>query len=156
MYDDSYYTTTSAPDGAMLAMLGGFVLVVLLLAVASYVLTALGLMKFFAKAGKPAWAAWVPVYNVYVMAEVAKSESYWFWIYVGGIVVSFIPVLNALSIASLVAVIFITYQFLARFGKDAGHTALAVLFPFAYYPIVGFSKDLKFTGTKAAEVPKQS
>lgn len=154
MYDESYYTTTAA-DGGMLALIGGFMLVVFVLAVASYVLQSLGLMKFFEKAGKPAWAAWVPVYNVWVMAEVAKVEQYWAWIYVGGIVISFIPLLNFLSIASLVAVIYITVYFLKKFGKDVGHVILAVLFPFAYYPIVGYSKDLKFTGSKA-EAPKQA
>lgn len=154
MYDESmYYTQASANDGALFAVFGAMFLVFIIVAVASYVLSSLGLMKFLVKAGKPAWAAWVPVYNVYVMAEVAKSEPYWFWIYVGGIVVSFVPILNALSVAALVATIFITYKFLLRYGKDAGHTALAILFPFAYYPIVGYSKDLKFAG-KTAEAPK--
>jgi len=158
MYDDSQlYTnyTTQAPDAGILAVLGGVLLFTFVLAVASYVLTALGLMKFFAKAGKPTWAAWVPFYNVWVMGEVAAVEQYWLWIFVGGVVASFIPFLGQLlSLAALVAVVYITHNFLAKFGKDVGHTILAVLFPFAYYPIVGYSKDLKFSSKKAEAAPK--
>lgn len=156
MYDESQlYTTytTQAGDAGLLAVLGGMLLFFLVVAIASYVLTALGLMKFFEKAGKPAWAAWVPFYNVWVMSEVAAVEQYWFWMIVGGVVLSAIPILGQLlSLAAIVAAVYITYNFLGKFGKDAGHTALAVLFPFAYYPIVGYSKDLKFAGKKTEVV----
>jgi signal peptidase I len=152
MYDSQYYTTYSAQEaGGFFALIAGMMLFVFILAVASYVLTALGLMKFFEKAGKPSWAAWVPFYNVWIMAEVAAVEQYWFWIFVGGVVLGFIPVLGQLlSLAAVVGLVYITHNFLGKFGKDAGNTALAVLFPFAYYPIVGYSKDLKFNGKKAA------
>lgn len=148
MYDSTY----SASDDAALAALGGMFMTVMVLALVSYVLTSLGLMKFFERAGKPTWAAWVPVYNVWVMAEVAMVEDYWKWIYVGGILVSFIPLIGQLlSFAAVVAMIYITYRFLQRFGKDVGSTVLAVLFPFAYYPIVGFSKELKYSKAKEAK-----
>jgi len=150
MYDESQlYTTytTQATDAGLLAVFGGVLLFMLVVAVATYVLTALGLMKFFEKAGKPAWAAWVPFYNVWLMGEVGAVEQYWLWVFVGGVVLSFIPLLGQLlSLAAVVALVYITYRFLGKFGKDAGHTALAVLFPYVYYPVVGYSKDLKFSG----------
>lgn len=157
MYDDpQYYTTYSQDAGGLLAFAAGMMLFVLVVAVASYVLSSLGLMKFFEKAGKPGWAAWVPFYNVWIMLEVAAVEQYWFWIFLGGVVLGFIPVLGQLlSLAALVATVYIIHNFLAKFGKDVGHTVLAVLFPYAYFPIVGYSKDLKFGGKKAAtEAPK--
>lgn len=154
MYDDPQVYTTQ--NETALALAGGALLFVLVLALVSYVLTSLGLMKFFEKAGRPTWAAWVPFYNVWVMGEVAKVEQYWLWLYVGGILLSFIPVLGQLlSVAALVAIVYITFYFLKQFGKDVGHTILAVLFPFVYYPVVGYSKDLKFSGAKA-EAPKES
>jgi signal peptidase I len=152
MYNDPQLYTTQ--NDAALAFAGGMLLFLFVVGIISYVLTALGLMKFFEKAGRPAWAAWVPFYNVWVMGEVAKVEKYWLWLFVGGVVVSVIPVLGQLlSLVTVVAVVYITHYFLKQYGKDTGHTILAVLFPFVYYPVVGYSKDLKFTGTKA-EAPK--
>ena len=151
--DDStlyYTTTTTTADPGLLVFLGTMLWVSFLVAVVMYVLFALGLMKFFEKANKPGWAAWVPVYNYYVMTEVAGVPMYWFWILVAGILISWVPLLG---LVTLVASIFILYKFLERYGKGAGHTVLALFFPFLYFIIVGNSKDLAYSSAAKPTAP---
>jgi hypothetical protein len=56
----------------------------------------------------------------------------------------------------MVISIYITYKFLERYGKDAGSTALAVLFPYVYYLVAGSSKDLTYTPAPAAPTAPSS
>ena len=147
--DDStlYYTTTPTTDAGTLAFLGAFAGFVFLFVVLTYVLTSLGLMQFFKKANKPGWAAWVPIYNYYVMVEIAGIPMYWFWILLASILVTWIP---GVGFVTLGVSIYVLYKFLERYGKDIGHVILAVLFPFVYFIVVGNSKDLKYSPAPAA------
>lgn len=142
-----YSSYNSAPvDGGLIAAfvaLSGFFL---LFALVAYVATALGMMQFFKKASQPGWAAFVPFYNMYVMTVVAGIPMWWFWLLLASILFAWVPVLGGL--VTLVTMVYITYAFLQKFGKDIGHTVLAVLFPYVYYPVVGFSKDLKYSGSQ--------
>lgn len=61
----------------------------------------------FTKAGKPGWAAIVPIYNVIVVLEIAGKPLWW-------ILLCLIPVVN-------IVVIVMTYIAFARnFGKGVG------------------------------------
>lgn len=148
-----YTSVNSGNEAEIAAGLGAMLGVVLLLSVVGYVLTALGLMQFFKKAGKPAWAAWVPFYNYYVMTEIAEVPTYWFWILIASVLLSFIPLVG---IATIVAVVYITHNFLQKYGKDVGHTILAVLFSPIYFPVVGYSKDLTYQPSTAPAAPVES
>jgi hypothetical protein len=147
------YTTTTdtTMDAGMLGAMAAFSGLIFLLAIAAYVATSVGLMQFFKKAGKPGWAAFVPFYNYYVMTEIAGIPMYWFWIFVGSIFLSWIPVIGGLL--TLAVAVYITHMFLQKYGKDIGHTILAILFPYAYFPIVGYSKDLTYTGSASVTPP---
>jgi hypothetical protein len=57
---------------------GGFA-VFLLLALAFYVLVALGLYGTFIKAGQPGWAGFVPIYNFIILLRVAGRPATWGW-----------------------------------------------------------------------------
>ena len=46
-----------------------------------------GLWKVFEKAGKPGWAAIIPIYNLYVLVKVSGNAWYWFALF-------FVPVIN--------------------------------------------------------------
>lgn len=41
-----------------------------------------GMCKTFAKAGQPAWAALVPIYNTYVMCEIAGTPDLFIWTFI--------------------------------------------------------------------------
>ena len=91
-----------------------------------------GIWKVFTKAGKPGWAAIVPIYNLIVLLEIAGKPLWW-------IVLFFIPLVN------LVAVVLVGIAVAERFGKGAGFGVGLGLLAFVFYPILGFS-DATYQG----------
>ena len=78
--NESYYagtsygvSTTSGLTGAIATM----VLFFLVLFMALSILMFISLWKIFKKAGKPGWASIVPIYNIYIMCEIAEKE-WWY------------------------------------------------------------------------------
>lgn len=82
--------------------------------------------KVFTKAGKPGWAALVPIYNLVVLLEVAQKPIWY-------IVLFFVPVAN------MVAPILIGLGVAERFGKGAGFGVGLGLVPFIFYPMLAFT-----------------
>jgi hypothetical protein len=81
--------------------------------------------KVFTKAGKPGWAAIVPIYNIIVLLQISGKPTWW-------IVLFLIP------IVSLVFAI-LTYVGLAeRFGKGGGFAVGLIFLSFIFFPILGF------------------
>lgn len=106
-------------------------------------LPSFGLSKLFVKAGRPAWKAFIPFYNTWVMQEIAERPKHWvFW--------QFIPVVGWFITPG----IFI--EFTKVFGKFSfgQHTAAALLAPF-YFPWLAVQKDTKFIGAEAASKHKK-
>lgn len=105
----------------MLCCLGVFFLICFIPAL----LTIAGIWKVLAKAGKPGWAAIVPIYNYMVLAEAAGKEAVY-------------GLLLLIPIAQFYFA-FVIYQDLARrFGKDTGFAIGMLLLPFVFFPILGF------------------
>lgn len=91
-----------------------------------------GIWKTFEKAGKPGWAAIIPIYNIIVLLEIAGKPIWW-------IILFFIPCVNI--IASLL--IFIALA--KSFGKsEVFGIGLWLLGPI-FFPILGFG-DAKYVG----------
>ncbi len=81
--------------------------------------------KVFAKAGRPGWAAIVPIYNAIVLLQVAGRPLWW-------IVLFCIPFVN------LIVAVVVAMDVARAFGKGAGFgLGLAFLSP-VFYPILGF------------------
>jgi hypothetical protein len=91
-----------------------------------------GLWKTFEKAGKPGWAAIVPIYNIIVMLEIAGKPLWW-------IVLFLIPLVN------LVVAILVGIAIAEKFGKSAGFGVGLALLSFVFYPILGFG-DAQYGG----------
>jgi len=107
-------------------------------------LPSFGLAKLFQKAGTPAWKAYIPFYNTWVMQELAQRPKHWvFW--------QLIPVVGWFISPG----IFI--EFAKLFGKFslAHHTAAALLAPF-YFPWLATRPDTKYIGPEAARRHKKS
>jgi signal peptidase I len=107
-------------------------------------LPSFGFAKLFEKAGVPAWKAYVPFYNTWVMQEIAKRPKHWvFWqlIPVGGWFIS----------------MGIFIEFAKVFGKFSFlHHAGASLLAFLYFPYIATRKDTKFIGAEAARKHRKS
>ncbi len=100
-------------------------------------LPSVGFAKLFVKAGVPAWKAYVPFYNTWVMQELTKRPKHWvFW--------QFIPVVGWFISPG----IFI--EFAKVFGKfGLGHHTAASLVAPVYFPYLAYKEDPKFIGPEA-------
>ncbi len=96
--------------------------------VAFFVLYVIGLWKVFEKAGKPGWAAIIPIYNVIVLLEIVGKPVWW-------IVLFLIPIVN------LVIAIILMHQLSLSFGKGTAFTVGLVLFGFIFVIILGFDSS---------------
>lgn len=114
------------------------ILVVVVLAIA-------GMWKTFTKAGKPGWAAIIPIYNNIVAAEIAGKPV---WYGVIAALGSAIPIPFVGFAASLVFSILICMPLAEKFGKSQGFGVLLALFGFIMYPILGFG-DAQYEGGNA-------
>ena len=109
-------------DNSSAGLLGG---VVGILYLGIILLMIVSLWKIFSKAGKPGWAAIVPIYNIIVLLEIVGRPIWW-------LILFLIPFVN-LIIAILLAV-----DLAKTFGKGVG-TALGLIFlPFIFYPMLAF------------------
>ena len=129
--NESYYagtsygvSTTSGLTGAIATM----VLFFLVLFMALSILMFISLWKIFKKAGKPGWASIVPIYNIYIMCEIAEKE----WWYV---------LLSCVPFANIYAMIVLYNGMAKRFGKSGGFVAGMLLLPVVFFPMLAFGKD---------------
>lgn len=105
-------------------------LVVGLIQLAIIVGIIVGFWKTFEKAGKPGWAAIIPIYNIIVLLEIAGKPVWW-------IVLFLIPLVNFI-VAILVAI-----DVAKNFGKGTGFGLGLAFLGFIFYPILGFG-DAKY------------
>lgn len=103
-------------------------IILYLLIFAVYVLMFASMWVIFKKAGKPGWAAIIPIYNSIVMIEIAKKPTWWILLY-------FIPFVN------IVISVIVLYNLALAFGKGGGFTIGLVLLPFIFYPILAWGKS---------------
>lgn len=129
--NESYYagtsygvSTTSGLTGAIAAM-GLFFWI---LSMTLSILMIVSLWKIFKKAGKPGWASIIPIYNIYIMCEIAEKE----WWYV---------LLSCVPFANIYAMIVLYNGMAKRFGKSGGFVAGMILLPVVFFPMLAFGKD---------------
>lgn len=93
-------------------------LVVVVIAIAS-------VWRIFTKAGRPGWAAIIPIYNVIVLLDVAGKP--WWWI-----LLMLIPLVNLI-------ILIMVYMDLAKaFGQGTGFGCLLILFAPIMFPVLAF------------------
>ncbi len=110
---------------------------VLLFQLGIIVLVIYSMWKVFEKAGKPGWAAIIPVYNVIVMLDIVGKP--WWWIFL-----LLIPLVN------LFVSIYIGILMAKSFGKGTGFGIGLALLGFIFYPLLAFS-DAEYQGPAGAE-----
>lgn len=141
---DYSYTSTSSTsaDGAIVGAVMVFYLVFVL---ALYLVVSFLLSKVFKKAGQPAWAAFVPIYNTWVLFELGGKPGWLILLafipFVGGIIVFVISLLVSLELAK-------------RFGKSQVFGIFGLwIFSLIGYAILAFDSST-YHGPGA--VPAQS
>jgi hypothetical protein len=105
------------------------------LQLALMVLVVASFWKIFSKAGKPGWAAIVPIYNVVVYLQVVNRPIWW-------IILLLIPIVN------IVVLIILTNDLAKSFNKGIGWTIGMLLLGVVFYPMLAFGSD-PFVGRPA-------
>jgi len=107
--------------------------VIIVIYFAILILMIASMWKIYTKAGKPGWAAIVPIYNLVVLLEVVGKP--WWWLFL-----MLIPIVN------IVLIIIVTHKLSVSFGKGAGFTVGLILLGIVFYPMLAFG-DAKYVGT---------
>lgn len=116
MYD-SYETTLAAAMGV-------YTVVALLVAVFAIVC----MWKIFSKAGRPGWAAIIPIYNTYVLFDIAWGNGLLF-------LLMFIPVVN------FVVMIILYVKLAQAFGYGVGFAVGLLFLSIIFLPILAFGNN---------------
>lgn len=104
------------------------------------VLFVVALWKVFTKAGKPGWASIVPIYNAYVLLQIAGRPGWW-------LLLIFIPFVN------IVISLIISIDIAKAFGKSSVFGVVGLFFFSAIgYLMLGFGKA-QYQGAAAPAEP---
>jgi len=94
--------------------------------------------KIYSKAGKPGWAAIIPIYNVIVMLEIVGKPVWW-------IILLLIPGPNVIFMIW-------TINLLSKsFGRGEGFTIGLLFLPFIFYPVLAFG-NYSYLGPAGAPI----
>jgi len=81
--------------------------------------------KVFTKAGKPGWAAIIPIYNYIVLLQIAGKPVWWIFLFL-------IPLAN-------IIVLILMYAGISRnFGKGTGFTLGLIFLGIIFFPILAW------------------
>lgn len=95
------------------------------------ILMVVGLWKVFEKAGRPGWAAIIPIYNYIVLLEIVGRPVWW-------VLGLFVPFLN------FVVLIVLMLDVARSFGKGTGFAIGLIFLPFVFIPMLGFGSSQYF------------
>jgi hypothetical protein len=99
------------------------------------ILVIAGLWKVFTKAGKPGWAAIIPIYNIIVLLQIAGKPVWWILLFL-------IPFVN------FIIIILVWLGVAKAFGKGVGFALGLVFLSPIFIPILGFG-NASYSGSPA-------
>jgi len=138
-YSYEYTTKTKDyTDSADSWFSSGVGMFLILLAIVFGVFMIASMWKIFTKAGRPGWAAIVPIYGTLQLIWTAGKP--WWWL-----LMMCIPFIN------FVAMVVIYYHLSKAFGKGVGYTLLLL-----FLPIIGFPMLAWGDATYKLKKPKKS
>jgi len=100
------------------------------------VLMIASMWKVFAKAGRPGWAAIIPIYNLGIILRIAGKPGWWLLLFL-------IPLVN------LIIGILTYIAFAAKFGKGVGFAFGLFFLGLIFWPILAFG-DARYSGASPA------
>ncbi|MEK6932582.1 MAG: hypothetical protein AABW56_02190 [Nanoarchaeota archaeon] len=113
------------------AYLGGFLLAIIIIGIASYIYTALALMAIAQKTKtKNPWLAWIPIANLYLMTQIGKVP----WWTILFLILAFIPFLG--TIVAVALTIFLWWK-IAEARKMEGWLGVLTVIPLVNWIVIG-------------------
>jgi hypothetical protein len=107
--------------GGLLALLGAYLVFVLVIAVVMLI----SMWKIYSKAGQPGWAVLVPIYNMIVLLNIVRKPVWW-------ILLMLIPFVN------FIIVILIYLELAKVYGKSTGFGLGIIFLPIIFLPMLAF------------------
>lgn len=89
------------------------------------VVVIVGMWKTYEKAGQPGWGCIIPIYNIYLLTQIAQKPGWW-------LIMFFIPIVN------IVFAVMLYNEIAKKFGQGVGFTIGLLLLPFIFFPMLGF------------------
>jgi len=99
-------------------------------------LVIVAMWKVFTKAGRPGWAAIIPIYNMYVWCKIVGRPGWW-------VILMLIPLVN------IIIGIIVCIDLAKSFGKGAGFGIGIALLGIIFLPILGFG-SAQYQGPSAS------
>lgn len=115
--------------------MGGIIVLIIYIGIMVAVIA--GVWKAFVKAGQPGWAILIPIYNIYVMTQIAKKPGWW-------------VLLMLIPIVSIIIMFILMIEIAKNFGKDTGFGIGLALLGMIFWPILGFG-DAQYIGAEKTE-----
>lgn len=138
MYSTSTTNLYDTNTVGMAAAGAGVMVVYLIIAIAVAVVSIIAMWKIFTKAGKPGWAAIIPVYNLVVLYQIVGINPLWLLMLIGAI----IPFVNFIvAIAFFILNILVDIKLAKAFGKGGGFAVGLIFLPFIFQCILGFGSS---------------
>ena len=100
-------------------------LIPLIIMLGIILLLVISMWKVFTKAGKPGWTSIIPIYNLFVLIEIAGKPWWWFFLML-------IPLVN------IVVTFLVVMGISTNFGKGTGFAIGLFLLGAIFYPILAF------------------
>lgn len=125
-----------AQSNAELGAAAGAALFIILIYLAIALLVIASMWKVFTKAGKPGWAAIVPIYNTIVLLEIVGKPTWW-------IILLLIPFVN------IIVLLIVINELSKSFGRGVGTTLGLIFLGFIFWPILAFG-SAQYQGGGAA------
>ena len=137
-YNYNYDYATKSTDAGISA---AFLLIIFLIFLPLIIFSIVCAWKVFVKAGEAGWKSIVPVYNTWIMAELAGKPGW--WAFAG--VLNFIPFVGWIATFVVFAIVYI--ELAKAFGKDTAFGVLLILLPPVGFAILAFG-PATYVGTK--------
>lgn len=127
-YSSSYDSTSNYDSGATTALasiFAAFSIIFFIMLIIVVVLFVVSRWKIFTKAGKPGWAAIIPIYNSIIHMEVIGRPGWWFLLYSVPLFGLYVSIIDSVLLTR-------------SFGKDSGFAVGLIILPIIFYPMLGF------------------
>jgi len=130
-----YYPDDNITTAIILFISLAFAIVLLVV----YIITAIFMMKLFAKANVPAWKAWVPFVNFWKFLELGGYHGATSLLFVASI----IPFVGFITLPiGYVLMCMAAYQIGLKLGKDGAWVVLYIFFSIIWLGILGLNKSM--------------
>jgi hypothetical protein len=102
---------------------GGIFLLLIAIALSLFIIVSM--WKVFVKAGQPGWGVLIPIYNIYLLTQIAGRPGWWVLLFL-------IPFVN------IVIGIIVDIDIAKNFGKDTAFGLGLYFLGFIFFPILAF------------------